>query len=136
MLQMPVHLILPLYFAVVLEPMRKGHPEQPQDPPPCIEVNGQEEYIVNQILDSRIGADNASMTHGNPGKMSTTPQHIKASVNNTLRIPLIISLQAKQTVRIHIKQQKTTTKDLSVGHQGSEDFALRGGAPVMNDTIK
>ncbi|RXK39475.1 hypothetical protein M231_03308 [Tremella mesenterica] len=58
-LQLPPSMnIHPVFHVNLLEPMRKGHPQQPQDPPPRIEVNGQEEYIVNHILDSRIGADN------------------------------------------------------------------------------
>ncbi|RXK41367.1 hypothetical protein M231_01272 [Tremella mesenterica] len=49
--------IHPVFHVNLLEPVRPGHPDQPQDPPPQIQVEGQEEYIVSKILDSRISND-------------------------------------------------------------------------------
>ncbi|RXK35238.1 hypothetical protein M231_07492 [Tremella mesenterica] len=49
--------IHPVFHVNLLEPVRSGHFNQPQDPPPHIEVEGQEEYLVDQILNSRISDD-------------------------------------------------------------------------------
>lgn len=49
---LPIH---PVFHINLLESL---HPGQRQDPPPTIEVEGQEEYIIYRILDSRIGDDN------------------------------------------------------------------------------
>ena len=51
---LPIH---PVFHVNLLEPLRPGHPDQPQDLPPRIEVQGEEEFIVERILDSRIGPD-------------------------------------------------------------------------------
>jgi hypothetical protein len=49
--------IHPVFHVNLLEPARSGHPDQPQDPPPQIKVNGQEEWIIDRILDSGITDD-------------------------------------------------------------------------------
>jgi len=57
-LDLPAHKGIHPYFHVsLLEHVKPGHPNQPQDPPPHIEIEGQEEYIINKILDSRISED-------------------------------------------------------------------------------
>ena len=73
----------------------------------------------------------APTTHGNHGKTSTTPPPIKNSIDNTLRTQTTISLPVQQTQ----SALQHSTKDLSPDQTGSEDFALRGGAPVMTDLI-
>ncbi|KAK4685054.1 putative transposase, partial [Tremellales sp. Uapishka_1] len=52
---MKVH---PVFHVNLLEPARSGIPNQVQDPPPRIEVNGQEEWIIERILDSSRSEDN------------------------------------------------------------------------------
>lgn len=47
----------PVFHVSLLEPMRAGHDDQHQDPPPAIEVEGEPEYAVERILDSRINPD-------------------------------------------------------------------------------
>lgn len=47
----------PVFHVSLLEPMREGHNDQYQDPPPAIEVEGEPEYAVEHILDSRINPD-------------------------------------------------------------------------------
>lgn len=54
----PTMSVHPVFHVNLLEPLRPGHPDQPQDPPPRIIVNDQLEYIVDRILNSRIGDDN------------------------------------------------------------------------------
>lgn len=49
--------IHPVFHVSLLEPVKPGHPDQPQDPPPRIEIDGQEEYIIDRILDSRINPE-------------------------------------------------------------------------------
>ncbi|RXK34871.1 hypothetical protein M231_07873, partial [Tremella mesenterica] len=49
--------IHPVFHVNLLEPVRSGLPSQPQDPPPRIEVEGEQEYIIDRILDSRISND-------------------------------------------------------------------------------
>ena len=47
----------PVFHVNLLEPVRQGHPHQPQDPPPEIIIDGQPEYIVDRILDSRFNEE-------------------------------------------------------------------------------
>ena len=48
---MAVH---PVFHVSLLKPVHPGQPEQYQDPPPLIKVNGQEEFIIERVLDSRV----------------------------------------------------------------------------------
>ena len=97
--------------------------------------------------------------HGNHGKKSRTPPPINHSDVNTKRIhntnsPLrqlillprnqqlqqnnkFLSRSQKQSRLDHVLQQNNKSpsgnqKHLSGDHPGSEDFAFKGGAPVMN----
>ena len=55
--------IHPVFHVSLLEPKRSGHNDQPQDPPPRIEVQGQVVYIVEKILDSRIDPDDGGFDY-------------------------------------------------------------------------
>lgn len=46
--------IHPVFHVKLLEPVRPGHIGQQQDPPPRIETKGEQVYIIDKILDSRI----------------------------------------------------------------------------------
>ena len=50
--------IHPVFHANLLEPFRVGHDNQPQDPPPAIQIEGEPEYIVDRIIDSRLTQGN------------------------------------------------------------------------------
>lgn len=50
-------LLHPVFHVSLLEPVKPGHTQQPQDPPPIIEVEGEQEYTIDRILDSRIADD-------------------------------------------------------------------------------
>lgn len=45
----------PVFHVSLLEPVQTGHPGQPQDPPPHVVVDGEIEYFVERIIDSREG---------------------------------------------------------------------------------
>ena len=53
----PTMAVHPAFHVSLLEPLCSGHPNQPQDPPPKIQVDGVQTYIIERILDSRISAD-------------------------------------------------------------------------------
>lgn len=47
----------PLFHVSLLEPVQAGHPGQFQDEPPVIMVDGEQEYQLDFILDSRLDPD-------------------------------------------------------------------------------
>lgn len=50
-------LLHPTFHVSLLEPVKDAHDNQPQDPPPIIEVEGEQEYTIDRILNSRINPD-------------------------------------------------------------------------------
>ena len=55
-LDFPDMAIHPVFHVNLLEPVRPGHVNQRQDPPPRIEVDGELEYFIDRIIGSRFNS--------------------------------------------------------------------------------
>lgn len=60
----PTMSVHPVFHVNLLEPSHLGHDDQTQDPSPRIEVEGQEEYLVDRILDSGISDESFGVRSG------------------------------------------------------------------------
>ncbi|CAK9782871.1 unnamed protein product [Cutaneotrichosporon oleaginosum] len=60
-LELPAGLnVTPIFNVSLLEPVQEGHPGQFQDEPPLIEIDGEQEYQLDFILDSRVDPEDSS----------------------------------------------------------------------------
>ncbi|WVN90654.1 uncharacterized protein L203_105896 [Cryptococcus depauperatus CBS 7841] len=58
--------IHPVFHVSLLEPVRPGHESQTQDTPLPIEVQDEQWWLVDRILDSRLNTESNNSLGGNP----------------------------------------------------------------------